>query len=318
MDGDSGSSCREIKQNVMIVDYAREMGFTLVRTGRYYSLKEHDSVRIDPQKNCFWRNSVPGRAGSGALGGSIIDFVMEFGGLSLGEAICLLKNKVPGTSVEVMGNRHGEKWENVSGHSVGRVVLKLPGKDNNMRKVFAYLVKTRCIRQEIVQEMVNRRQLYQDMYGNCVFLSYEAGVDGKAVFACRRGTNTYKPFYGDVEGSDYSKCFYFDHQAERLYVTESVIDAMSVMTIRFPEYQKWNYLALGGTGKWMAVMNYVTDPALKEIWIGTDNDKSGQKAVQIIRENVRKRRSDLRIVTDLPEQERGKDWNEVLVRRGRT
>ena len=67
-----------------------------------------------------------------------------------------------------------------------------------------------------MQEMVNRRQLYQDTHGNCVFLSYESGEDGKAVFACRRGTNTFKPFYGDVEGCDYSKCFYFDNQAEKL------------------------------------------------------------------------------------------------------
>ncbi len=315
MDGCSGSSCRRIKDHVRIVDYAREMGFTLVRTGRYYSLKEHDSVRIDPQRNCFWRNSVPGKTG-GAFGGSVIDFVMEFNRLSLGEAIRLLERRVPGTAVEAMGNRQGENLENVSGTNGDGTVLKLPGKDNNMRKVFAYLVKTRCIRQEIVQEMVNRRQLYQDTHGNCVFLSYESGEDGKAVFACRRGTNTLKPFYGDVEGCDYSKCFYFDNQAERLYVAESVIDAMSIMTIRFPEYQKWNYLALGGTGKWMAVMNYMTDPALKEIWIGTDNDKSGQEAVRIISENVRKRRSDLTIITDLPVK--GKDWNEVLVRREKT
>lgn len=315
MDGCSGSSCRRIKDHVRIVDYAREMGFTLVRTGRYYSLKEHDSVRIDPQRNCFWRNSVPGKTG-GAFGGSVIDFVMEFNRLSLGEAIRLLERRVPGTAVEAMGNRKGENRENVSGTNGDGAVLKLPGKDNNMRKVFAYLVKTRCIRQEIVQEMVNRRQLYQDTHGNCVFLSYESGEDGKAVFACRRGTNTFKPFYGDVEGCDYSKCFYFDNQAEKLYVAESVIDAMSVMTIRFPEYRKWNYLALGGTGKWMAVMNYITDPALKEIWIGTDNDKSGQEAVRIISENVRKKRGDLTIITDLPVK--GRDWNEVLVRRDRT
>lgn len=315
MDGCGGSSCRRIKDHVRIVDYAREMGFTLVRTGRYYSLKEHDSVRIDPQRNCFWRNSVPGKTG-GAFGGSVIDFVMEFNRLSLGEAIRLLERRVPGTAVEAMGNRQGENRENVSGTNGDGAVLKLPGKDNNMRKVFAYLVKTRCIRQEIVQEMVNRRQLYQDTHGNCVFLSYESGEDGKAVFACRRGTNTFKPFYGDVEGCDYSKCFYFDNQAEKLYVAESVIDAMSVMTIRFPEYRKWNYLALGGTGKWMAVMNYITDSALKEIWIGTDNDKSGQEAVRIISENVRKKRGDLTIITDLPVK--GKDWNEVLVRRDRT
>ena len=63
-------------------------------------------------------------------------------------------------------------------------------------------------------------------------------------------------------------------------------------------------------------MNYITDPALKEIWIGTDNDKSGQEAVRIICEYVRKRRSDLTIITDLPVK--GKDWNEVLVRREKT
>ena len=304
-------TCQRIKDTVHIVEYAEEMGFTLVRRGRYYSLKEHDSVRIDPQRNCFWRNSVPGRPGSqGAFGGSVIDFVMEFYGIPLNDAISLLEKRIAGISFGREGIRKEFKKE-VTG-------LKLPGKDNNMRKVFAYLVKTRCIRQEIVQEMVNRSQLYQDTHGNCVFLSYESGVDGKAVFACRRGTNTYKPFYGDVEGCDYSKCFYFDNQAGRLYVTESVIDAMSVMTIRFPEYRKWNYLALAGTGKCEAVMNYVMDPKLKELWIGTDNDTSGQKAMQTIMENVREKRSDVKIICDVPPEDEGKDWNQVLVRRERT
>ena len=36
-----------IKQQIQITDYARENGYTVVRAGRYYSLKEHDSVRID-------------------------------------------------------------------------------------------------------------------------------------------------------------------------------------------------------------------------------------------------------------------------------
>lgn len=315
MDG-CKESCQRIKENVLIADYASEIGFTLVRKGRYYSLKEHDSVRIDPQRNCFWRNSVPGRAGSGgAFGGSIIDFVMEFNGVPLKEAIRILEERVTGLPLGVMKQNNEicrkETKENVV------TKLKLPGKDNNMRKVFAYLIKTRCIRPEIVQELVNRRQLYQDTHGNCVFVSYEAGENGKAVFACRRGTNTYKPFYGDMEGCDYSKCFYLDNQAERLYVTESVIDAMSVMTIRFPEYRTWNYLALGGTGKCEAVMNYITDPKLKEIWIGTDNDDSGQNAMQTIVKNVKKKRNDIKVVCDVPSTNEGKDWNEVLIRRER-
>ena len=69
---------RMIKEQVKIVDYASRMGFTVVRRGRYFSLKEHDSVIINPEKNCFWRNSKMGTGRSIGKGGSIIDFVLEF------------------------------------------------------------------------------------------------------------------------------------------------------------------------------------------------------------------------------------------------
>lgn len=45
------------------------------------------------------------------------------------------------------------------------------------------------------------------------------------------GTNTYKRFVADVKGSDYSKGFYVDNQADKLFVGESVIDIMSKMTL---------------------------------------------------------------------------------------
>ena len=60
---------QQIVDNIRIVDYASELGFTLVRRGKYFTLKEHDSVMIDPEaelflekfywwwlwKNCIWR-----------------------------------------------------------------------------------------------------------------------------------------------------------------------------------------------------------------------------------------------------------------------
>ena len=52
----------EIKRQVRIEDFAeRYFGFSIVRKGKYLSLKEHDSVIIDPSRNCFWRNSKQGR-----------------------------------------------------------------------------------------------------------------------------------------------------------------------------------------------------------------------------------------------------------------
>lgn len=42
-----------IKENISIVDYASSIGFTPVRKGKYYSLKEHDSIIIDTHKNIY-------------------------------------------------------------------------------------------------------------------------------------------------------------------------------------------------------------------------------------------------------------------------
>lgn len=42
-----------IKEQIRIIDYAPRLGFTVKRKGKYYSLKEHDSVIIDPEKKLF-------------------------------------------------------------------------------------------------------------------------------------------------------------------------------------------------------------------------------------------------------------------------
>lgn len=85
---------RMIKEQVKIVDYAPRMGFTVIRKGRYFSLKEHDSVIIDPGKNCFWRNSKLGNGNSIGKGGSIIDFLLEFTDRSLHEVLKELSKEI--------------------------------------------------------------------------------------------------------------------------------------------------------------------------------------------------------------------------------
>lgn len=296
-----GEVISRIKEEIAITDYAQRMGFTLVRKGRYYSLKEHDSVIIDTSKNCFWRNSVPGKGKAIGVGGSIIDFVMEFEGKSLGETISLLRDEI---SQARPGNANGGYIPIAK-----KGGLQLPEKGRDMHKVFAYLIQTRKIAKNIVQEMVERKQLYQDNYGNCVFVSYdEKGVPD---FATRRGTNTYKSFYGDVAGCNYEKCFYVNNKAKKLYITEAVIDALSVMTL-LPLYQTYNYLALTGAGKWNAILSYLSNRVLEEIWIGTDDDEAGRKAGTLIEENVKRIRPDIKVEFDYPS--RGKDWNEFLKR----
>lgn len=184
------SELQELKQRVAITDYARHLGYTLTKAGSYYSLKEHDSVRIDPVKNLFYQNST-------GISGSVIDFAAAFGGVSIAEAISRVQqftSSVPAEAVAIKAKPAKKD-----------IVFALPKKDTDMKNIFAYLVKSRGITPQIIEVLVHQKQLFQDQKKNCVFVTYD---DEKVpVFACLRGSNTYKRFLGDVAGSDYRWCF---------------------------------------------------------------------------------------------------------------
>lgn len=153
---------RMIKEQVKIVDYASRMGFTVIRKGRYFSLKEHDSVIIDPEKNCFWRNSKLGNGNSIGKGGSIIDFLLEFTDRSLHEVLKELSKEI---FVEDMAKVPSfEKSKKMISRPTG--TLELPPQDSHMHNVYAYLIQTRKIKKNIVQLFVDRKMLYQDTHKN--------------------------------------------------------------------------------------------------------------------------------------------------------
>lgn len=186
-----------IKSELHISDIAREMGFSIIKKGHYLTLKEHDSVIIDTEKNCFWRNSKIGNGSSIGKGGSVIDFVVEFSSMNSTEAIRDLAQRLTGVQ-----HSHAAFQKNVAvsrkAEKGNKKELILPQKASHMRNIFAYLTKNRYIDPEIVQEMVDRKFLYQDQRHNCVFVSRNS--DQKPLFACLRGTNTFsRRFVGDLE-----------------------------------------------------------------------------------------------------------------------
>ena len=284
----------EIKK-ISITEYARQMGFTPVKIGSYYTLKEHDSVRIDPRKNIFFRNSTGDR-------GTVIDFVMAFKSVSCVEAIKLLCDEIELPKVYKEQNSVPQKKKE----------LILPAKARNMKNVFAYLVKTRCINQKIVQEMVDRDMLYQDERNNCVFVS--RNENGKSVFATVRGTNTDKKWVGDVSGCDYSHSFFIDNCSRNLIVTESVIDAMSMMDIKEQKgenHQEYNYLSVSGLGKSREALGYHLGKTLYDIvFLAFDNDDKGREIAKEMKKHIESINQDIFVSMLIPEA--AKDWNEEL------
>jgi hypothetical protein len=294
---------RELTEKIKsfsIIEYANMIGFTPIQKGKYYSLKEHDSVIIDPYKNCFWRNSTGAK-------GSIVDFSIEFENKDVHTALADLSFIVNGNdtvSSPVVANKF-------IGAMTPSAALVLPERDNNIKNVYAYLIGTRKIDKGIISDFIARKNLYQDEYKNCVFVGYNSANEPN--FACKRGTNTQKRFVADIEGSDYNSCFYLDNKADTLIVTESVIDNMSVMSIMKEQGKKlceYNYLGLSGTNKLAAVTEHIkADKNINKLVLALDNDNAGLMAIEKIKEQLKSMDWQGKITDYLPKQ---KDWNAEL------
>lgn len=303
----NGERRDQIVNGIRITDYAAYLGYQLVRKGRYYSLKEHDSVMIDPDKNCYWRNSVRGSGKSVGDGGTVIDFSMAFQNLDFKGAVKQLAEYANIRNIDMVSMPEQKGVETKKEQPPERIIL--PEHGENMHRVFAYLTKSRYIEPEIVQDFVRNEWLYQDQRGNCVFVSSE---NSTPVFACIRGTNTYKRFMGDVRGCDYGKGFFIDHNSKRVVISESVIDAMSVMSAMKQngiDYRNYDYLPLAGATKHDAVRYQIRQHDVKQIYLALDNDPAGLENIRLIRDMVSEEFPDVEILECVPDS---KDWNQDL------
>lgn len=305
----AGYDLDRIKSEIRITDYAQRLGFTLKKIGSYYSLAEHDSVRIDDKKNCFWRNSqfVQGQ-GANTSAGSIIDFVMHFEGKNFKAAIAELGAYLTNPTIEhTYAPQPTEPKE--------PIVFELPKRSSDNRAAWSYLTKTRGINSDIVNEFIDRKMIYQDAeHRNAVFVGYNA--EGKADFACVRGTYPGKKFVKDIEGCNYDNCIFIDNNSTALVVTESVIDALSYMSMlasHGKDYNKYSYNALSGTGKIQAVINNVqAHKSINTVVIAFDNDKGGIEAGERLVKLLREADWHGRTLKHYPRQN---DWNDELLHR---
>lgn len=297
------------RSNVAVYDLvhlAEDLGLTPIRVGRkYFTLLEHDSVRINTFNNTFKRYS-------NGVWGDALSFLIEFGPER--------SNKFKSVNYSLYWLE--KKLDIESTFDKDKIVLPdkkkepftLPEKDDNYRRAFAYLIKTRMINPEIVKMFVHRNILYQSKQGkNCVFVGYHGN---KAVYASERGTMPGKRYMREMQGNDYNYGVNFDNQnADTLIVTESVIDMMSLMTLKIKQnfHLKHSFLALGGVEKTECIFTYLKEHKnIKDVLICLDNDEAGKKATRRIIERLKKEHKHIKY---LPVYSEEKDWNETLIKK---
>ena len=277
----------------------------LVRKGNDYCTKEHDSLSIS--KNGLWHWFSRGIGGKTAL-----QYLISVKDMDFVEAVLHLCCDTPTQNTINSSNqiRAEEKRQFV-----------LPEAYKNNDRVVEYL-RMRGISQNVIDHCIENKLLYESAdYHNAVFVGYDQ--TGVARYAALRGTWKHKEntFKGEVAGSD--KRFSFSVPAieknNKLVVTESAIDALSVATIQ-QDVRKVNYLSIGGAyspkkigddaNLPKALKHYLkTNHEINLVNLALDNDEIGLRASYFILNKLKSYGYFASL--DLPIK--SKDWNIKLL-----
>ena len=263
--------------------FLRAQGETLVRSGKEYRWKAHDSLIVCGNK--WFRHSQ-------SKGGFPVDFVMEFYGKSFPEAVQMLTGE-PGEAQPEAGPAPSPAF-------------RLPLRNVTNANILNYLTQERKLSPSLVNFFIAAGDIYEDAaHHNVVFVGRDA--DGHPRYASSRGIN--EKFRQDAAGAE--KAFGFAHRGtdKQLLVFEAPIDLLSFIELFPKNWQQHNYLSLGGvSGK--ALRQFLSErPDVERVFLCLDADKAGEDACKRLAGLLPDTVSVTRIQPCM------KDWNEVLVHR---
>ena len=268
---------------VNLEDFLRAQGETLVRSGKEYRWKAHDSLTVCGNK--WFRHSQ-------SKGGYPVDFVMEFYGKSFPEAVQLLTGETGEAQPEA--------------DPAPSPAFRLPLRNVTNANILNYLTQERKLSPSLVNFFIAAGDIYEDAaHHNVVFVGRDA--DGHPRYASCRGI--YEKFRQDVAGAE--KSFGLAHRGtdKQLMVFEAPIDLLSFIELFPKNWQQHNYLSLGGVSA-KALQQFLSErPDMERVFLCLDADKAGEDACKRLAALLPDTVSVTRI------QPTRKDWNEVLVHR---
>ena len=269
---------------VSLEDFLRTQGETLIKSGREYRWKEHDSLTV--RGNKWFRHSQ-------SKGGYPIDFVMEFYGKSFPEAVQLLT---------------GESAEGQSEASTAPpTAFHLPLHNRTADRAIQYLCESRGLNKTLVEAFLLSGDIYEDAKRhNVVFVGRDRS--GTPRYAHVRGTAD--PFRQDIAGSDKSYPFHYEGNGNQLFVFEAPIDLLSFICLYPQDWQTRNYLALGGvSGK--ALDRFLSERKdTRKVFLCLDSDTAGSEACTRLAQDIP---GEIAVIRLVPAR---KDWNDVLRQQG--
>lgn len=279
---------REQARMTDIADLLRRQGEILKRSGKEYEWR-NGSEKVTIRGNLFYHQYE-------GEGGDAVDFVRRFYNLDYPEAMEYLLGGTNGTlkTAQPVLQKPPEPFV-------------LPKRNDNMRRVFAYLLSKRGIDRDVLYTFVRENMIYESAeYHNAVFVGYDK--DGKAVHANMRGTGGESTFKGNAPNGIPEYSFHRTGTDGTLYLFEAPIDMLSYISLHKDGWKQHSYAAGCGVSDRVLFQMLIDNPNLENIYLCLDSDDAGQKAAKRISDRMRF--SGLKTEILIPIH---KDWNEDLL-----
>jgi hypothetical protein len=282
--------------SVDLVDFLERQGEKLLRSGREKRLASDRSITIRGNR---WYDHETGE------GGLAIDFLQNFYGLSFPDAV----TKLLGEQGEIIYKTADVKEQEE------RKSFVLPQRHSDMRRVYAYLIKQRCIDRDIISFFARNKMLYESCelsrdktkeYHNAVFV----GIDENGIprHGHKQGIYTRgRSFKGNIESSNPCYSFNYIGKSNKLYVFEAPIDMLSFITMYQRNWQHDSYVSLCGVSEQAMLKLIEVNPHLDYVKLCLDYDIAGIETSEKFYDILADRR--IRCDKLMPEY---KDWNEDL------
>ena len=272
-------------------------------SGRTYTTRTHDSLKISNGRWMWWSRGIGGR--------SALDYLIKVRGIPFVEAVEMLAGRgIAQPPVPVPARKMEEKK------------LLLPAPNHSHTRVISYL-RSRGIDREMIGFCLETGRIYESRdHHNAVFVGLDG--EGKPRYGALRGTGT--DFIGDASGSDkrYSFSLPAGKMSREVHLFESAIDLLSFATLMKLEGKDWretHLLSLAGVYQPAREIGRSKVPAalsrfLKEhpevrlIALHLDNDRAGRLAAEAVQTALQGQDKQYKTMDQPPPE--GKDYNDHL------
>lgn len=278
---------KEQARQTDLCDLLQRQGEKLKRSGREYEWRD-GSQKVTIRGNLWFHQYEE-------VGGDAIDFVRRYYNKSYPEAMEYLLGGSLGTlTVSPPVVKDSKPFE-------------LPEKNDNMRRVYAYLLNKRGIDREVLNAFASAGLIYESaQYHNAVFVGKDN--NGVPVHAHKRGSGSESSYKGNVTGSDPRYSFHWHGKSNYLCLFEAPIDLLSFLSMHKDGWRNHSYAACCGVADHVLWQMLEDNPNIKTVYLCLDNDEAGQAAAKRISEKLFTKGIQTQILVPIH-----KDWNEDLL-----